>query len=91
MIPDDDPITEAGETTPPLYKRVWWAVYGSPYYYNRGFAYWRESFYMWLGKRLPAGLVSRAAHELMVFGDERGLRTYDIAEVVSYWDDEKVR
>lgn len=74
-------------TTPPLYLRVWWWFWGSPAYYNRGWRYWREGLYMWIADRLPADIVSRVAMRLILFADERNLRSSDIANVVSYWDD----
>lgn len=61
----------------------------SPYYY-RGFRFLLEGFYMWLGKRLPPGLVFRATNQLLEFAEEKGLRTYDIIEAQSAWLSEKM-
>lgn len=77
--------------TPPLYKRLWWAFWGSPVTYHHGWRYWLESLYMWLGKRLPPGLVFYATHQLVEFAEERGMRTYDILEAQSDWLIEKVK
>lgn len=87
MIPDN----ERGEgKAPNVLTRLWWLIYGPPVYANRGWRYWREGLYIWLGKRLPAGLVFRAASQLRDFADERGLSTLDIVEAQSEWLREKM-
>lgn len=89
MITDDCAVIE-NEQTPNILKRLWWKIWGAPVYSDRGLRYWREGFYMWLGKRLPAGLVFRATDQLIEFAEERGLHTYDIIEAQSYWLTEKM-
>lgn len=60
-------------------------------FYNRGWRYWREGFYIWLGKRLPAGLVFFATNQLLEFADEEGIPSYDIVNAQSYWFTEKMK
>lgn len=59
-------------------------------YYYRGMRWLLEGFYIWLGKRLPAGLVFHATNQLVRFADEKELPTYDILEAQSYWLTEKM-
>ena len=59
-------------------------------YYHHGWRYWLEGFYMWLGKRLPPGLVFRATDQLLEYADEKGLETYDIVEAQSLWLTDKM-
>lgn len=72
MIHDDNDTTSK--------PRFW------PYYY-RGWRYWQEGFYIWLGKRLPAGLVFYATNQLREYAEDQGLPVYDILEAQSAWLD----
>ncbi len=60
-------------------------------YYHRGWRYLLEGFYIWLGKRLPPGLVFYASIQLYDFAYEHDLPTNDLADIHSAWLGEKMQ
>lgn len=62
-------------------------------YHYKGWRWFLEGFYMWLGKRLPAGLVYRASSRMLEYADQQGLQPHEIAgfmEVQSLWLTDKM-
>jgi hypothetical protein len=62
----------------------------SPYYY-RGWRWYLEGLYVWLGKRLPAGLVFYATNQLLEYAQSEGMETLDIVEAQSNWLIDKMK
>jgi hypothetical protein len=65
-------------------------VHLSPYY-HRGGRWFLEGFYIWLGKRLPAGLVFYATNQLLEYAESEGMNTLDIVEAQSNWLIDKMK
>lgn len=59
-------------------------------YYYKGWRWFLEGFYMWLGKRLPAGLVYRASIQMSEYAEEKGMNLYEFIEVQSLWLTDKM-
>jgi len=49
-----------------------------PFYY-RGWRYWLEGFYRWLGKRLPPYLAQCASHQLLEYAEQQNMDVKYIA------------
>lgn len=60
-------------------------------YYHRGWRYLLEGFYIWLGKRLPPGLVFYASVQFNDFAFEHDMPDYHLCEIQSAWLDEKMQ